>query len=66
MNDDDGSFVKAGYPTSVMNGGSAYEAYHLPIDTPEIVDLVNLHLATRLLLAGILELDEGGAKTFMI
>lgn len=65
VNDDDGSFVKSGYPTSVMNGGSAYEAYHLPIDTPEIVDLVNLQLATRLLLGGILELAEGGAKVFL-
>jgi len=50
---------------SECDGGSAYEAYHLPIDTPEIVDLVNLQLATRLLLGGILELDEGGAKVFL-
>ncbi len=64
VNDDDGSFVKAGFPASVMNGGSAFDTYHLPTDVPEIVDLVNLQASARLVLAGILELDEGGPGVF--
>lgn len=60
--DDDGSFLKAGYPTAVANLGSMPYAdpnYHAEGDTPENVDLVNLRMATQVSLAAMLMLDQG-------
>jgi hypothetical protein len=63
-NDDDGSFIKAGMPRAVINLGSfPYEDpnYHLDTDTPENVDIENVHMATKLSLAAIVQLDRTGA-----
>lgn len=63
VNDDDGSFIKAGYKRTVMNHGShpyGDPQYHLPGDVPERVDLVNLQLVTRLILACVLDISEKG------
>lgn len=60
-NDDDGSFIKAGYPFAVASFGSfpyADAEYHLPGDTPERVDFDNLRMAAQLNLGAILALDE--------
>ncbi len=67
INDDDGSYIKAGYLQTIMNLGSyPYEdaQYHLPGDIPERVDLENLRLSTQLLLAAVLDIDEQGADVF--
>ena len=61
VNDDDGSFIKAGYPRTVMALGSypyGDSQYHLPGDIPERVSIENLRLSTQLTLAAILELNE--------
>ena len=61
VNDDDGSFIKAGYNRTVMNCGShpyGDPQYHLPGDIPERVSIENLRLSTQLILAAILEMDE--------
>ena len=61
--DDDGSYIKAGYPTAVVNIGSfpyADPNYHDVGDTPEKVDLVNLWMATQLSLAAVLRVDTYG------
>lgn len=58
-NDDDGSFVYAGIPRSVLLIGSypyADPNYHTVDDTPEKVDIENVTMATRLALATILDL----------
>jgi hypothetical protein len=55
--DDDGSFIKAGYPAAIMNLGSfPYDDpnYHLEGDTPENVDLENVARATQACLAAVL------------
>lgn len=60
-NDDDGSFVKAGFPASVLNIGSfpyADPNYHSINDKPEYVDLLNVKLATQLSLAFLIHLDQ--------
>jgi hypothetical protein len=60
-NDDDGSFVRAGFPASVLNIGSfpyADPNYHSTNDKPEFVDLVNMKLATQLSLAFLVQLDQ--------
>lgn len=60
-NDDDGSFVKAGYGCAVANLGSfpfVDPQYHLPGDVPERVDYTNVWLSTQAILAAVLELDE--------
>lgn len=60
VNDDDGMYINAGFRRTVMNLGSwpyADSEYHLPGDVPERVNLENVLLSTRLLLAAILELD---------
>jgi hypothetical protein len=62
-NDDDGSFVKAGIPRSVLNIGSfpyADPNYHSEADTPELVDVRNAKLATQLTLAAVLHIDTCG------
>jgi len=63
--DDDGSFVKAGYPAAVHNGGSAaagYPDYHRETDTPEKVDFDNVCMAAQAALAAILEIDRSGPR----
>lgn len=60
-NDDDGSFVRAGFPASVLNIGSfpyADPNYHTVNDKPEFVDLLNVKLATQLSLAFLIHLDQ--------
>jgi hypothetical protein len=60
-NDDDGSFVRAGFPASVLNIGSfpyADSNYHSTNDKPEYVDLLNMKLATQLSLAFLAHLDQ--------
>jgi hypothetical protein len=62
-NDDYGSFVKAGFPASVLNIGSfpyADPNYHTINDKPEYVDLLNVKLATQLSLAFLVYLDING------
>ena len=60
VSDDDGSFVKVGFPQAVVCQGShpyADEPYHLPRDVPQRVDLECLVLSVQAILAGILRLD---------
>jgi hypothetical protein len=60
-NDDDGSFVKAGYPCAVANLGSfpyVDSAYHEAEDKPERVDFVNVRMSTQATLAAVLRLDR--------
>jgi len=60
-NDDDGSFVKAGYPSSVANIGSfpySDPQYHLEGDVPERVDITNVRMATQATLVAVLWLDR--------
>jgi hypothetical protein len=59
--DDDGSFVRAGYPAAVVNIGSwpyADPNYHAEGDIPERCDVENAALAVRATLAAILTLDQ--------
>ena len=59
--DDDGSFVKAGYPCAIANLGSypyVDSAYHEAEDKPERVDFVNVRMATQATLAAVLRLDR--------
>ncbi len=61
--DDDGSFIKAGFPWSVLNIGSMPYGdpnYHLEGDTAEKVDYGNAKLVVQLTLAAILNLDVNG------
>jgi len=61
-NDDDGSFVNAGYPCAIANIGSfpyADAQYHLPGDVPERVDIVNVRMAAQASLAAVLWVDRG-------
>ena len=67
VNDDDGSFIKAGYNRTIMNHGShpyADPQYHLPGDVPERVDLINLQQVTRLILACVSDISENGEDVF--
>ena len=62
--DDDGSFVKAGFPVAVANLGSypyADAEYHTEEDMPERVDIPNLAMATQTSLAAALRVDLRGA-----
>jgi Zn-dependent M28 family amino/carboxypeptidase len=62
-NDDDGSFVKAGYGAAIVNIGSfpyADPNYHIESDTPENVDMENLHMSVQAVLAALLRLDRDG------
>jgi len=62
-NDDDGSFIKAGFPAAVLNIGSfpyADPDYHDRGDRPDKVDLDNLVMSTRLSLAFVAHLDACG------
>jgi hypothetical protein len=61
INDDDGSFIKAGYLNTVMNVGSwpyGDPNYHLPGDIPELSDVKNAAMAVQATLAAILTLDQ--------
>ena len=61
--DDDGSFVKAGFPWSVLNIGSMPYGdpnYHQEGDTPDKVDYENAKAAVQLTLAAVLHLDAYG------
>jgi hypothetical protein len=61
--DDDGSFINAGFPWSVLNIGSMPYGdpnYHIEGDTPEKVDYENAKLTVQLTLAAILHLDAYG------
>ena len=62
--DDDGSFINAGFPMAVANIGSIPYGdpnYHLESDTPDLVDIGNVVLATRASLAAALWVDQGRA-----
>jgi hypothetical protein len=55
--DDDGSFVKAGFPAAVINVGSMPYAdphYHAEGDTAAHVDVDNVHLSAQAVLAAVL------------
>lgn len=59
--DDDGSFVNAGYPNTVVNIGSwpyGDPNYHSEGDIPELCDVKNAAMAVQATLAAILTLDE--------
>ncbi len=62
--DDDGSFVKAGFPAAIANLGSfpyADPNYHDFGDTPDKVDIPNVHMAAKAILAAVLHTDRDGA-----
>lgn len=59
--DDDGSFINAGFPHAVANIGSypyAEPNYHLESDTPDLVDIGNVVMATRASLAAGMWVDQ--------
>jgi hypothetical protein len=61
--DDDGSFVRAGFPAAVLNIGSwpyGDPNYHTEGDTPERCDVENAALAVHATLAAVLTLDKDG------
>ena len=61
--DDDGSFIKAGFPWSVLNIGSMPYGdpnYHQEGDTPDKVDYENAKVTVQLTLAAVLYLDAYG------
>ena len=61
--DDDGSFIKAGFPWSVLKIGSMPYGdpnYHQEGDTPDKVDYENAKAAVQLTLAAVLHLDLYG------
>jgi hypothetical protein len=61
--DDDGSFIKAGFPWAVLNIGSMPYGdpnYHQEGDTPDKVDYRNAAVTVRLTLAAVLHLDMFG------
>lgn len=61
--DDDGSFIKAGFPWSVLNIGSLPYGdpnYHTEQDKADLVDYRNAAITVKLTLAAILWLDQNG------
>ena len=61
--DDDGSFVKAGFPWSVLNIGSMPYGdpnYHTENDKADLVDYKNAAVTVKLTLAAVLWLDQNG------
>ncbi len=63
VNDDDGMFIKAGFVNTVMHLGSwpyGDSEYHLVGDTFVRVNIANLAMSTRLILACVLTLDKEG------
>jgi hypothetical protein len=62
LNDDEKHFILMGYERAVLNCGSEPYGdpnYHLPSDTPDMVDYENVRMATQLSLAAVLALDSG-------
>jgi hypothetical protein len=62
-NDDDGSFVKAGYPAAIINIGSwpyGDPNYHLETDTADGVDIPNAALAVKATIAALVTVDCDG------
>jgi hypothetical protein len=60
-NDDDGSFVKAGFPAAIANFGSFPKAdpqYHMEGDTPDRTDVKNAALVARAIVAAVVTLDR--------
>ena len=58
---DDGSFIKAGYPAALgIHGSRPYSDpnYHEPGDIPERVDIANVRMTVQMTLATILTLDK--------
>jgi Zn-dependent M28 family amino/carboxypeptidase len=58
--DDDGSFINAGFPTAIANIGSfpyMDANYHDITDTPDLVDIENVFMSTKLSLAGSVMID---------
>lgn len=61
--DDDGSFINAGFPWTVLNIGSLPYGdpnYHAPEDVAELVDVENAAKAVQLTLATLLHVDIQG------
>jgi Zn-dependent M28 family amino/carboxypeptidase len=61
--DDDGSFIKAGFPWAVLNIGSMPYGdpnYHTEDDTADKVDYKNAAVTVQLTLAALLNLDANG------
>lgn len=61
--DDDGSFIKAGFPWSVLNIGSMPYGdpnYHTEQDKADLVDYRNAAVTVKLTLAALLWLDQNG------
>ena len=61
--DDDGSFIKAGFPWAVLNIGSMPYGdpnYHAENDRAELVDYRNAAVTVKLTLAAVLWLDQNG------
>lgn len=61
--DDDGSFIKAGFPWAVLNIGSMPYGdpnYHTEDDTADKVDYENAKVTVQLTLAALLYLDANG------
>lgn len=59
--DDDGSFIKAGFPAAIANLGSypyADPNYHLESDAPEAVDIENVRMATQAVLAAVVRVAD--------
>jgi hypothetical protein len=62
--DDDGSYVKAGYPAAVINIGSfpyADPNYHTEGDKAETVDVRNAAVTVQAIAAAVLAIDADGA-----
>lgn len=60
--DDDGSYIKEGFLSAVLNIGSIPYAdpnYHLEGDIPELVDLENVTMAVKASLAAIVRVADG-------
>ena len=61
--DDDGSFIKAGYPAAIGSIGSypyGDPNYHRETDVPELVDLPNVRMAVQVSLAAVVRVLQGG------
>lgn len=66
--DDDGSFIKEGYPAAVVCIGSIPYGdpnYHLETDAPELVDIPNLRMATQAVLAAAVRLDRSNPESII-
>jgi len=62
--DDDGSFIKAGFPRTIMNLGSfpySHAFYHDERDVPHDVDYLNVMMGVQVTLGTLLRVDRDGA-----